>query len=195
MRCHWPDFLARSTATRLASHAVVVKARVNPEKETVMTIAVGDSIHDVQLMTMTKEGPRPVSSTDALGKGKVVVFAVPGAFTPTCSDHHLPGFVVRADDFRAKGVDTIACLSVNDPFVMGAWGRDQKVGDRVTMLADGNGDFTRAVGLELDGSGFGLGSRSRRYAAILEDGVVTSLFVEQKPGLDVSSAESVLAAL
>jgi peroxiredoxin len=130
-----------------------------------------------------------------LGKGKVVVFAVPGAFTPTCSDHHLPGFVMRADDIRAKGVDSIACLSVNDPFVMGAWGRDQKVGDRVTMLADGNGDFTRAVGLELDGSGFGLGTRSQRYAAILEDGVVTSIFVEQKPGLDVSSAESVLAAL
>jgi peroxiredoxin len=160
-----------------------------------MAIAVGDSIPDVQLMTMTKDGPRPISSTDALGKGKVVVFAVPGAFTPTCSDHHLPGFVMRADDIRAKGVDSIACLSVNDPFVMGAWGRDQEVGDRVMMLADGNGDFTRAVGLELDGSGFGLGTRSQRYAAILEDGVVTSIFVEQKPGLDVSSAESVLAAL
>jgi peroxiredoxin len=144
---------------------------------------------------MTNDGPKPVSSTDALGKGKVVVFAVPGAFTPTCSDHHLPGFVVRADEIRAKGVDTIACLSVNDPFVMGAWGRDQAVGDRVLMLADGNGEFTQAVGLELDGSGFGLGSRSQRYAAILEDGVVTALFVEQKPGLDVSSAESVLAAL
>jgi len=160
-----------------------------------MAIAVGDSIPDVQLMTMTKDGPRPISSSEALGKGQVVVFAVPGAFTPTCSDHHLPGFVMRADDIRAKGVDSIACLSVNDPFVMGAWGRDQKVGDRVTMLADGNGDFTRAVGLELDGSGFGLGTRSQRYAAILEDGVVTSIFVEQKPGLDVSSAESVLAAL
>ena len=160
-----------------------------------MAIAVGDSIPDVQLMTMTKDGPRPISSTDALGKGKVVVFAVPGAFTPTCSDHHLPGFVMRADAIRAKGVDSIACLSVNDPFVMGAWGRDQEVGDRVTMLADGNGDFTRAVGLELDGSGFGLGTRSQRYAAILEDGVVTSIFVEQKPGLDVSSAASVLAAL
>jgi len=160
-----------------------------------MAIAVGDRIPDVQLMTMTKDGPRPISSTDALGNGKVVVFAVPGAFTPTCSDHHLPGFVMRADDIRAKGVDIIACLSVNDPFVMDAWGRDQKVGDRVTMLADGNGDFTRAVGLELDGSGFGLGTRSQRYAAILEDGVVTSIFVEQKPGLDVSSAESVLAAL
>jgi peroxiredoxin len=160
-----------------------------------MAIAVGDSIPDVQLRTMTGDGPKPVSSTEVLGKGKVVLFAVPGAFTPTCSDHHLPGFVVRADEIRAKGVDTIVCLSVNDPFVMGAWGADQEVGDRVLMVADGNGEFTRAVGLELDGSGVGLGSRSQRYAAILEDGVVTSLFVEQKPGLDVSSAESVLAAL
>lgn len=160
-----------------------------------MAIAVGDSIPDVQLRTMTGEGPRPVSSTDALGKGKVVLFAVPGVFTPTCSDHHLPGFVVRADEFRAKGVDTIACLSVNDPFVMAAWGKDQGVGDRVLMLSDGNGDFTKAVGLEMDGTGFGLGVRSQRYAAILEDGVVKGLFVEPKPGLDVSSAESVLAAL
>jgi len=160
-----------------------------------MAIAVGDSVPDVQLRTMTSEGPKPASSSEVLGKGKVVLFAVPGAFTPTCSDHHLPGFVARADQIRAKGVDTIVCLSVNDPFVMGAWGRDQQVGDRVLMVADGNGEFTRAVGLELDGSGFGLGTRSQRYAAILEDGVVKSLFVEQKPGLDVSSAESVLAAL
>jgi peroxiredoxin len=160
-----------------------------------MAIAVGDSVPDVQLRTMTSEGPKPVSSSEVLGKGKVVLFAVPGAFTPTCSDHHLPGFVARADEIRAKGVDTIVCLSVNDPFVMGAWGTDQEVGDRVLMVADGNGEFTHAVGLELDGSGFGLGTRSQRYAAILEDGVVKSLFVEQKSGLDVSSAESVLAAL
>jgi peroxiredoxin len=165
------------------------------ERSVVMAIAVGEKIPEVQLMTMGNENPLPVSSTEALGHGKVVLFAVPGAFTPTCSDHHLPGFVVRADEIRAKGVDTIACLSVNDPFVMGAWGQDQKVGDLVLMLADGNGDFTKAVGLEMDGSGFGLGVRSQRYAAILEDGVVTSLFVERKPGLDVSSAESVLAAL
>src|ERR1700728_268110 len=153
------------------------------EKEGAMAISVGDRIPDVQLHTMTSEGPKPISSTDALGKGKVVLFAVPGAFTPTCSDHHLPGFVVRADEIRAKGVDTIACLSVNDPFVMGAWGRDQSVGDKVVMLADGNGEFTGAVGLELDGTGIGLGHRSQRYAAILEDGVVRSIFVEQKPGL------------
>lgn len=160
-----------------------------------MAISVGDSIPDVQLRTMTSEGPKPVSSSEALGKGKVVLFAVPGAFTPTCSDHHLPGFVVRADEIRAKGVATIACVSVNDPFVMGAWGEDRRVGDSVLMLADGNGDFTKAMGLEMDGSGFGLGVRSQRYAAILEDGVVKSLFVEPNPGLDVSSAEAVLAAL
>jgi glutaredoxin/glutathione-dependent peroxiredoxin len=160
-----------------------------------MAIQAGDKIPDVQLWRMTKDGPEAVSSTEALGGGKVVLFALPGAFTPTCSDHHLPGFVLRADELRAKGVDTIACLSVNDAFVMGAWGRASKVDDRVDMLADGNGEFTRAVDLEMDGSGFGLGMRSRRYAAILEDGVVTSIFVEEGPGLGVSSAESVLAAL
>ncbi len=160
-----------------------------------MTIAVGDRIPEAQLRIMTDQGPRPVRSSDVLGEGKVVLFAVPGAFTPTCSDHHLPGFVVRADEIKAKGVATIACIAVNDPFVMGAWGRDQKVGDRVSMLSDGNGEFTRLMGLEMDGSAFGLGSRSQRYAAILEDGVVRALFVEEKPGLDVSSAESVLAAL
>jgi peroxiredoxin len=160
-----------------------------------MTIAVGDHIPDVQIWEMTTDGFTAVSSAKVLGQGKVVLFAVPGAFTPTCSDYHLPGFVLRADEARAKGVDTIACISVNDPFVMGAWGRDQKVGDSVVMLADGNGEFTRAVGLEMDGSLVGLGTRSQRYAAILEDGVVTSLFVEPERGLTVSSAESVLAAL
>jgi glutaredoxin/glutathione-dependent peroxiredoxin len=160
-----------------------------------MAISVGDRIPDVKLMTITDDGPRPVQSGDALGKGKVVLFAVPGAFTPTCSDHHLPGFVLRADELRAKGVDTIACLAVNDAFVMGAWGQSQNTGDSVLMLADGNGEFTAEVGLEMDGSGFGLGTRSQRYAAILDDGVVTELLVEPAPGLDVSSADSVLAKL
>jgi peroxiredoxin len=160
-----------------------------------MAIAVGERIPDVELRSMTVEGPQPVGSLDALGHGTVVLFAVPGAFTPTCSDHHLPGFLVRADEIRARGVDTIACVSVNDPFVMGAWARDQRVGDRILMLADGNGEFAKAMGLELDGTGFGLGLRSQRYAAILDDGVVRSLFVEANPGLDVSSAESVLSAL
>jgi peroxiredoxin len=160
-----------------------------------MAISVGDRIPDVKLMTMTSDGVTPVRSGEVLGKGKVVLFAVPGAFTPTCSDHHLPGFVVRAEDIRAKGVDTIACIAVNDVFVMGAWGDAQDTGDKVTMLADGNGDFTAEVGLTLDGSGFGLGTRSQRYAAIIDDGVVTELMVEPSPGLDVSSAESVLAKL
>ena len=160
-----------------------------------MAISVGDTIPDVQLRTMTADGPKPVQSHDVLGTGKVVLFAVPGAFTPTCSDHHLPGFVLRADDLRAKGVDTIACVAVNDVFVMGAWGQTQNTDGSVVMLADGNGDFTAEMGLEMDGSGFGLGTRSQRYAAILEDGVVTELMVESAPGLDVSSADSVLAKL
>jgi peroxiredoxin len=160
-----------------------------------MAIKVGDKIPDVKLMTMTSEGPKPVQSGEVLGSGKVVLFAVPGAFTPTCSDYHLPGFVLRADDLKGKGVDTIACLAVNDPFVMGAWGEAQDVDGKVTMLSDGNGDFTGAIGLEMDGSGFGLGTRSQRYAAILEDGVVKELLVEPGPGLDVSSADAVLAKL
>jgi len=160
-----------------------------------MAISVGDRIPDVTLRTMTEDGPTAVQSGDVLGKGKVVLFAVPGAFTPTCSDHHLPGFVLRADELEAKGVDTIACLAVNDAFVMGAWGEARGADGKVLMLADGNGEFTAAVGLEMDGSGFGLGTRSQRYAAIIEDGVVTDLAVESAPGLDVSSVESVIARL
>jgi glutaredoxin/glutathione-dependent peroxiredoxin len=160
-----------------------------------MAISVGDRIPDVKLMTMTSDGVAPVQSGEVLGKGRVVLFAVPGAFTPTCSDHHLPGFVLRAEDIKAKGVDTIACIAVNDVFVMGAWGEARGTGDDIAMLADGNGEFAAEVGLTLDGSGFGLGSRSQRYAAIIDDGVVTELMVEPNPGLDVSSAESVLAKL
>jgi glutaredoxin/glutathione-dependent peroxiredoxin len=160
-----------------------------------MAISVGDKIPDVRLMTMGADGPTPVQSTDVLGKGKVVLFAVPGAFTPTCSEQHLPGFLARAEDIKAKGVDTIACIAVNDPFVMGAWAA-QKDGDaQLTFLSDGNGEFTAAVGLEMDGRGFGLGTRSQRYAAIIEDGVVRELLVEPAAGLDVSSAENILAKL
>jgi peroxiredoxin len=197
LRCDPGDSCGESVRRimRTGDIAAVWSMLLEPGKGGLMAIAVGDSIPDVQLSTMTNDGPRPISSLAALGKGKVVLFAVPGAFTPTCSDHHLPGFVIRADEIRAKGVDAIACLSVNDAFVMGAWGRDQEVGDRVLLLADGNGEFTKAVGLEMDGSAVGLGLRSQRYAAILEDGVVKSLFVEQQRGLDVSSAESVLSAL
>lgn len=160
-----------------------------------MAISVGDRIPDVTLRTMTGDGPAAIQSADVLGTGRVVLFAVPGAFTPTCSDHHLPGFVLRADDLAAKGVDTIACISVNDPFVMGAWGEAQGIDGKVLMLADGNGEFAAEVGLELDGSGFGLGTRSQRYAAIIDDGVVTELMVETAPGVDVSSADSVLDKL
>ena len=144
-----------------------------------MTISVGDRIPDVELRTMTGDGPTVVRSGEALGTGKVVLFAVPGAFTPGCSNVHLPGFVERGAELKAKGVDRIACVSVNDPFVMDAWGAAHGVGDDILMLADGNGEFTEAIGMVLDGSGFGLGSRSRRYAAILQDGVVTSLDVDE----------------
>jgi len=160
-----------------------------------MTIAIGDRIPDVQVMTSRPDGPAPVQTGDVLGHGKVVLFGVPGAFTPTCSDYHLPSYVIRYDDLKAKGVDAIVCVSVNDPFVMGAWGEAQQVEDRVLLLADGNGDFTKAMDLEMDGSGFGLGTRSQRYAAIIEDGVVTNLQVEPGPGLSVSAADSILEQL
>jgi len=160
-----------------------------------MAIAVGDRVPDVKVFTFSEKGPEATTSEEVLGKGKVVLFGVPGAFTPTCSDHHLPGFVLRAADLREKGVDRVVCVSVNDPFVMGAWGEDQQVGDAVVMLADGNGELARAMGLTMDGSGFGLGTRVQRFAAILDDGTVTWLAVEPGPGLNVSSAEEVLKAL
>jgi len=130
-----------------------------------------------------------------LGHGRVVVFGLPGAFTPTCTDFHLPGFVMRAEEMKAKGVDVIACVSVNDAWVMDAWGSYRRVGDKVLMLADGNGEFTRALGLDEDLSASGLGVRSQRYAAVLDDGVVTYLGIEPGPGLSVSGAEAVLEAL
>lgn len=161
-----------------------------------MALSVGDTIPNVQLMTLTTQGLKPVSSTEVLGQGKVVLFAVPGAFTPTCSDHHLPGFVMQADEILEKGVDRIACISVNDPFVMHAWGNAQGTGDKITMLADGNGEFAASTGTELDLTGIGLGKRSKRYAAILQDGVVQEIFLETNPGgVEVSGADKVLKAL
>ena len=160
-----------------------------------MALSVGDTIPNVKLMTMTGEGLKPVQSGEVLGQGRVVLFAVPGAFTPTCSDHHLPGFVLQADEILAKGVDRIACVAVNDAFVMNAWGNAQGTGGKILMLSDGNGEFTAAAGLELDGSGFGLGTRSQRYAAILQDGVVQEIFVEPDTGVSVSGADQVLKAL
>ena len=160
-----------------------------------MTIQVGDTLPSINLTTMTAEGPKPVSMTELSAGKKVVLFAVPGAFTPTCSVQHLPGFLEKNNDLKEKGVDIIACVSVNDPFVMSAWGADRQVGEDVLMLSDGNGEFTAAIGLEMDGSGFGLGTRSQRYAMVIDDGVVSALNVESGPGLDVSSAETVLAQL
>ncbi|HIG39900.1 MAG TPA: peroxiredoxin [Gammaproteobacteria bacterium] len=159
-----------------------------------MALQVGDKIPEVTMKVMGDKGPQDLSA-DALFAGKkVVLFAVPGAFTPTCSAAHLPGFVVNADKIKEKGVDSVVCLSVNDAFVMDAWGKDRNA-EELIMAADGNGDFTKAMGLELDGSGFGLGTRSQRYALIAEDGVISTLNVESGPGLDVSSAETILAAL
>jgi len=160
-----------------------------------MTIKVGDSIPSMKLMTPTADGPKEIG-TDEIFKGKkVVLFAVPGAFTPTCSSKHLPGFVQDADAIKAKGVDTIVCLAVNDVFVLGAWGKDQGVGDKVLLLADGSAAFTKALGLELDLVARGLGVRSQRFALIAEDGKVTYLAVEAAGGFDVSRAEAILAAL
>lgn len=159
-----------------------------------MAIQVGDTIPSTTLKTMGKEGPTDIT-TDEIFKGKkVVLFAVPGAFTPGCSITHLPGFVVNADKIKARGVDTIACMSVNDAFVMGAWGKAQNA-EELLMLADGNGDFTAALGLELDARGFGMGQRSQRFSMIVDDGVVTQLNVEPGPGVDVSSAEKILEQL
>jgi len=160
-----------------------------------MTIQVGDTLPATNLTTMTAEGPKPVSMTELSAGKKLVLFAVPGAFTPTCSVQHLPGFIEKNKEFKAKGVDIVACVSVNDPFVMKAWGDDRNVGEDVLMLSDGNGEFTAAIGLEMDGSGFGLGTRSQRYAMIIDDGVVSMLNIESGPGLDVSSAETVIEQL
>lgn len=160
-----------------------------------MTIAVGDKLPDVSVKVPSADGPKTVQTAEVLGTGRVVLFGVPGAFTPTCSDYHLPGFVLRAEDLKAKGVDTIACVAVNDVFVMGAWGAAQEVGEKVVLLADGSADFTKALGLEVDLTGGGLGIRSKRYALVLQDGVVTELSVEEGLGLEVSSADAVLALL
>jgi glutaredoxin/glutathione-dependent peroxiredoxin len=160
-----------------------------------MSIKAGDRMPSGTFKTNTADGRRDVT-TDELFKGKkVVLFAVPGAFTPTCDAKHLPGFVQLAEQFKAKGIDTIACFAVNDVFVMGAWGKHANVGDKVLLLADGNGDYARALGLTLDGRGFGMGERSQRFAIIVEDGIAKQVFVEAGGEFKVSSAEHVLAAL
>lgn len=160
-----------------------------------MPIAVGDKIPLVTLKTLVGDGPRDISTDELFSGKKVVLFALPGAFTPTCSASHLPGFVVKSDDLFAKGVDSIACLSVNDAFVMGAWGRQHNAEDRVLMIADGNAEFTRALGLEVDLTAGGMGIRSQRYAMVVEDGVVTLLNVEAPREYEVSDAETILNSL
>ena len=161
-----------------------------------MTINVGDKIPSATLKQLTPEGVKEVTTDEIFGGKKVVLFAVPGAFTPACSQRHLPGFVERAADIKGKGVDEIACVAVNDAFVMGAWGREQKTEGKVRMLADGSGDFVRALGLELDLSKGGLGIRSQRYSMLVDNGVVKSLNIEKQPGqVDVSGAEAMLRSL
>ena len=157
-----------------------------------MTIQVGDRIPDSTLTTMGETGPISLGTDEIFGGKKVVLFSVPGAFTPTCSANHLPGFIEYADEFFAAGMDTIACVAVNDVFVMNAWGKSAAA-DKIMMLADGNGDFAAALGLELDATAFGMGQRSQRYALVAEDGVVKKLFIEGPGEFRVSSAEHVLA--
>lgn len=159
-----------------------------------MSIKVGDKIPACTVKTMGEKGPTDITTDEIFAGKKVVLFAVPGAFTPGCSMTHLPGYVVNADKIKASGVDSIVCMSVNDAFVMDAWGKAQNA-EELLMLADGNGDLTAALGLEMDGRGFGLGSRSQRFAMIVEDGTVTHLNVEPGPGVDVSSAETIMGLL
>ena len=160
-----------------------------------MAIQVGEKIPDVTLKTIGSEGMRDISTNEIFSGGRVVLFAVPGAFTPVCSAKHLPGFVEKAGAIKAKGVDRIVCVSVNDAFVMDAWGKQAGVGDDVLMVADGNGDFARALGLDFDGSGIGFGIRSQRYAVVVEDGVVVKLAVDKPMKFEVSSAAAVLDSL
>src|SRR6266404_4391311 len=191
-----PCAIDRPAAPLRDRDASPARLSVSHTRRDTMTINVGDRIPSVTLKQLTSEGVKEFT-TDEIFRGKrVVLIAVPGAFTPACSQRHLPGYVDKATDIKAKGIDEIACVAVNDAFVMGAWGRDQKAEGKVRMLADGSGDFTRALGLELDLSKGGLGMRSKRYSMLVDDGVVKSLNVEQQPGqVDLSGAEAMLKAL
>ena len=155
-----------------------------------MAISAGDKMPSGNLTVMTADGPNAVSTDELFGGKKVVLFSVPGAFTPTCSMKHLPGYVDNAAALKANGVDTIACMAVNDVFVMDAWGKDQSAGDKVMMLADGNADYSKALGLELDASGFGMGTRGQRFSIIVEDGVATQVNIEGPGEFKVSNAET-----
>jgi peroxiredoxin len=160
-----------------------------------MAIKTGDRIPEGKLKVMGADGPTNVEASELLGKGKVVLFSVPGAFTPTCNAKHLPGYIEKASALRGKGVGKIVCLAVNDVFVMGAWGKAAGAGDSVVMAADGNGDYTRALGLELDARGYGMGMRGQRFALVIEDGVVKQVHVEAAGEFKVSSAEHILSAV
>jgi len=160
-----------------------------------MSIKVGDKVPSANFMTMGADGPEPMTSEQLFSGNRVALFAVPGAFTPTCSAKHLPGFKEQAQALRGKGIDTIACTSVNDVFVMGAWGQEQSVGDDVVMLADGNGDFAEALGLVLDAQGFGMGQRSQRYSMVVNDGVIETLNVDEGGEFKISSADYMLENL
>ncbi|MGL4542240.1 MAG: peroxiredoxin [Polymorphobacter sp.] len=160
-----------------------------------MTVQIGDAVPAAVLMKMTDAGPAPVTTAELFGGRTVALFSVPGAFTPTCSAKHLPGFVTHAGEIKARGIDEIACISVNDVFVMGAWGKSAGVGDNVTMLADGNGDFVKALGLTMDGSKFGMGLRGQRFSMLVKDGKVAALNIEEPGAFKVSSAEFLLEQL
>ena len=187
------DETARA-AILLGYNRALFSSRTDATQGIQMVIQEGDKLPEATLHVMAEGRPTPVKTTDLFGGKKVVLFAVPGAFTPTCSEAHLPGYVVLGDDIRAKGVDSIVCVAVNDAFVMHAWGRNGNA-ENLVMAADGNGEFTRALGLEMDGSGFGLGMRSQRYAMVVDDGTVTMLAVEAPGEFEVSKAEAVLATL
>ena len=160
-----------------------------------MTISVGEKIPSVNLTIMGSDGPEGTTTDDIFNGKKVVIFGLPGAFTPTCSAKHLPGFVQHAEAIKARGVDAIVCIAVNDAFVMGAWGKDQNVGDKVKMIADGDGAFASAAGIELDLTGKGLGKRMRRFSMVVDDGTVSQLNLEEGGGFEISSAEQMLAKL
>jgi glutaredoxin/glutathione-dependent peroxiredoxin len=160
-----------------------------------MAIAVGERIPEATLTTPGPDGPRAISTREVFGGRRVVLFAVPGAFTPTCSDYHLPGFVLRSEEILEKGVDRIVCTAVNDVHVLAAWAKQREVGDRILMLSDGNGDFARALGMEQDLTRFGMGKRSRRYSALVEDGVVKAFHLEEPGKLEVSTADVILKDL
>ena len=160
-----------------------------------MSIKIGDSIPEINLTRVTADGPVPIGSSDYFAGRKVALFSVPGAFTPTCSARHLPGFVERADELKAKGIDEIACTAVNDAFVLSAWAQSGEVGDKVTMLADGNGEFVQALGLGMDASKFGMGPRGQRFSMVVNDGKVEQLNVEEPGAFNVSSADYMIERL